>query len=80
MAETPRKYSQQKIFDPNFSRISQMSCSWKNQQLEERKHTHTHAHTHTHTHTDMVVSIVAKGVLANQTVNYETRTKVYVLI
>ena len=28
----------------------------------------------------IAVSIVAKGVLANQTVNYETRTKAYVLI
>ena len=28
----------------------------------------------------MLVSIVAQGVLANQTVNYETRTKAYVLI
>ena len=28
----------------------------------------------------VVVSIVAKGVLANETVNYETRTKAYVLI
>ena len=28
----------------------------------------------------IAVSIVAKGVLANETVNYETRTKAYVLI
>ena len=28
----------------------------------------------------IAVSIVAKGVLANQNVNYETRTKAYVLI
>ena len=28
----------------------------------------------------IAVSIVAKGVLANKTVNYETKTKAYVLI
>ena len=28
----------------------------------------------------IAVSIVAKGVLVNETVNYETRTKAYVLI
>ena len=28
----------------------------------------------------IAVSIVVKGVVANQTVNYETRTKTYVLI
>ena len=28
----------------------------------------------------VAVSIVAKGVLSNQTVNYETRTEAYVLV
>ena len=46
LAEAPRKYSQQKIVDPNFSRISQMSCSQKKPTGGEYKHTHTHTHTH----------------------------------
>ena len=46
----PQKHSQQKIVDPNLSRMSQTSCNRK-KPAGGRVYTYIHTHTHTHTHT-----------------------------